>query len=286
VWVRAAYIGVILIWSTTPLAIKWSSEPGGFLFGLTGRMLLGVVVSLALVGLLRIRLPWHRDARRTYLAAGFGLFGSMLLVYWSSQYIPSGWMSVLFGLAPFVTGVMATVWLSEKAFTPARVAGTLLGLTGLGFVFAGGQTLGPRAAYGVAGVVASVTIHSASAVAVKRIGSQLPALAVTAGALLVAVPLYVAVFLASGESMPSAIPARGAIAIVYLGLVGSVLGFVLYYHVLRHVEASRAALITLVTPVVALLLGHAFGGEPLQPQVWAGGGTILAGLWLYQLGPR
>jgi uncharacterized membrane protein len=149
-----------------------------------------------------------------------------------------------------------------------------------------GQTLGPRAAYGVAGVVASVTIHSASAVAVKRIGSQLPALAVTAGALLVAVPLYVAVFLASGESMPSAIPARGAIAIVYLGLVGSVLGFVLYYHVLRHVEASRVALITLVTPVVALLLGHAFGGEPLQPQVWAGGGTILAGLWLYQLGPR
>ena len=93
--VRAAYIGVILIWSTTPLAIKWSSEPGGFLFGLTGRMLLGVVVSLALVGLLRIRLPWHREARRTYLAAGFGLFGSMLLVYWSSQYIPSGWMSVL-----------------------------------------------------------------------------------------------------------------------------------------------------------------------------------------------
>src|SRR5512139_3832922 len=39
--VPAAFLGVILIWSTTPLAIKWSAEGGGFLFGVSARMLLG-----------------------------------------------------------------------------------------------------------------------------------------------------------------------------------------------------------------------------------------------------
>lgn len=42
--VPAAYLAVILIWSTTPLAVKWSGEGPGFLFGALGRMALGVLV--------------------------------------------------------------------------------------------------------------------------------------------------------------------------------------------------------------------------------------------------
>ena len=44
------------------------------------------------------------------------------------------------------------------------------------------------------------------------------------------------------------------------------------------------ALVTLVTPVVALLLGATFNGEPVGPQVWLGTGLILAGLALHQWG--
>ncbi len=42
--VPAAFIGVVFIWSTTPLAIKWSSDGAGFLFGVGARMLLGLFV--------------------------------------------------------------------------------------------------------------------------------------------------------------------------------------------------------------------------------------------------
>jgi drug/metabolite transporter (DMT)-like permease len=284
--VPAAFIGVIIIWSTTPLAIRWSSETVGFLFGLTARMALGALACLILVGLLRTPLPWDRDARRTYLAAGLGLFGAMLAVYWSSQYIPSGWISAIFGVAPFVTGLMAARWLSEKALTPTRLAGSALGLSGLTLIFAGGHALGARAAYGVAGVLVSVAVHCASSVAVKRIGSLLSPLAITTGALCVATPLYALVLSASGQGLPASLPARSGAAIVYLGLVGSVAGFVLYYYVLGRVEASRTALITLVTPVLALLLGHWLNAEPIEPRVWAGAAIILAGLWVYHFGPR
>ncbi len=44
--VPLAYLGVIIIWSTTPLAIKWSNETGSFLFGVTGRMALGALLCL------------------------------------------------------------------------------------------------------------------------------------------------------------------------------------------------------------------------------------------------
>ena len=42
----AAFFSVILLWSTTPLAIKWSGEGPGFLFGVTGRMVIGLICML------------------------------------------------------------------------------------------------------------------------------------------------------------------------------------------------------------------------------------------------
>ena len=80
--VPAAYIGIILIWYTTPLAIQWSGTEVGYLFGITSRMMLGVVVALLVAIMFSIHLPWHAEARRTYLAAGLGLFFAMTSVYW------------------------------------------------------------------------------------------------------------------------------------------------------------------------------------------------------------
>jgi len=279
-----AYVGVILIWSTTPLAIQWSGQEVGFLFGITSRMLLGVMAGLAVAQVMGIRLPWHAAARRTYLAAGLGMFLAMLSVYWASQYIPSGWISVMFGMAPIVTGIMASIWLDEQALVPTRVAGMLLGVAGLATMLLGAQSLGASAPLGIAGMVFSVTAYSASAVAIKRIGADIPALATTIGGLAVTVPLLLAVYWLTGESLPRAIPVRTALSIVYLGIIGSVLGFALYYYVLRHVEATRVALITLVTPVIALLLGHGLNGEPLQAEAWIGAMAILSGLLLFEYG--
>ena len=282
--VPAAYISVVLIWSTTPLAIQWSGEGGGYLFGITSRMILGMMVGLMVAGLFSIRLPWHAEARRTYMAAGLGLFFAMTSVYWSSQYIPSGWMSVLFGLAPIVTGLLATLLLAERGLDAARLGGMLLGLAGLAVMLLGSQQLGPQAVYGILGMVFSVVVYSASAVVVKRIGADIPALATTIGALLVAVPLLVMLYLLTGEPLPAVVPPRAMLSIVYLGLIGSVLGFALYYYVLRHVEATRVALITLITPVLALLLGHLLNGEALQAEAMLGTAAILTGLLLFEYG--
>lgn len=284
--VPAAFAGVILIWSTTPIAIKWSGEGPGYLFGVTARMAIGLSVVLLLVALLRAELPWHPAARRTYASAGLGIFVAMLAVYWSAQHIPSGWISVVFGLTPIVTGLLASPWLGERAFGPGRLAGMLLGVGGLSLIFLRGAELGPMAAVGIAGVLLAVLVHAASAVAVKRIGAGLSALTVTAGGLLVATPLFVATYLVAGEGMPAAIPPRAGLSILYLGLAGSVIGFALYFYVLARLEATRVALLTLVTPVLALLIGHLLDGERITPAIWGGTGAILLGLALFELDGR
>lgn len=282
--VPAAYLGVILIWMTTPLAIKWSAEGSHFLFAFTARMWIGAVLSLALLWLSRTPFPWHRKARFTYLAVGLGIYGALGLSYWGARYIPSGLISVIFGLSPLMTGLLAAVLLGEKNLTPTRLAGMVLGLSGLALVFGGGTSLGAQAGQGVAAVVAAMLIHCASAVWVKRIGAGIPALASTAGGVLVATFLLQTTWIALDTRLPPLVTARAAWSILYLGMAGSVLGFSLYYFLLKQVEATRVALITLVTPVLALLLGNLLNAEPLTAALVGGTGLILLGLVSFQFG--
>jgi len=282
--VPAAFLGVVLIWATTPLAIKWSSEGTGFLFGVAARMVLGVFVCGVLVALLGRRLPWHRAAVRTYLAAGLGLWAAMSSVYWAAQFVPSGLISVVFGLTPVVTALMAALWLREPALTPPRLAGMALSLLGLWVVFGQGMTLGESWALGLGGLLLSVLVHSASAVWVKRIDAGLHPIETTTGGLLVAVPLFVLDWVLLDGQVPMALPPRTAWSILYLAVFGSALGFILYYYLLRRVQASRVALITLLTPVLALLLGQALNGETVSSRTALGSGAILAGLALFHWG--
>jgi len=281
--VPTAYLTVILIWSTTPLAIKWSAQGAGFAFAVTARMLIGLLVAGLILALWRIRLPLHSRARKSYLAGGLGLFGAMTLTYWGSQYIHSGLVSVLFGLSPLVTGVLAVFWLEEAPFSVNSVVGMLLGLAGLAVIFGdSGEIGGVHAVAGVAALLAAVTIYSAGLVMMKRIGDDSPPLATTTGTLAVSLPLFILVWWFFGGDIPDEVPMRASAAIVYLGVFGSVLGFALYYYVIKHLETGKVALITLVTPVLALLLGSLLNGEIVSLRVWAGAALIGLGLTLHQ----
>ena len=278
-----AYVLVIVIWSTTPLAIKWSAVDDGYAFAVLARMLIGAVLAVALTASWRVGLPLHARARRSYLAGGLGIFGAMYCTYWGARFIDSGLVSVLFGLAPLVTSLLAMRWLEEPALSPSRVAGMLLALAGLAVIFAMGARLeGDSALAGMAALLLAVLIYSASLVWIKRIGDDSPPLATTAGSLLVAVPLFVLAWGVADGRVPASVSPRASAAIAYLAVFGSVLGFTLYYQVVKRLEAGRVALITLITPVLALGLGHAANGEVVSARVWLGTVLISLGLALHQ----
>jgi drug/metabolite transporter (DMT)-like permease len=278
-----AYLGVILIWSTTPLAVQWSTQGVGFAFAICARMAIGLVLATTVIVIGRIGFPLHARARRSYLAGGLGLFGTMSLIYWGARFIHSGLISVLFGLSPLFTALMASRWLGERALTPSRLIGMAVGLAGLATIFAQGDGAGgERATQGLVALLLAVIVYSASLVWVKRVGDDSPPLATTAGTLVVALPLFVLLWWATDGRWPSAVPSRTLAAIAYLGVFGTVLGFALYYYVIRHMAATRVALITLITPVSALLLGQALNGESISPRVWLGAVLITGGLVLHQ----
>ena len=280
----AAFVSVILIWSTTPLAIKWSALGVGFSFAVFSRMAIGVLLCALLLAAFRVRFPLHRKALLAYVAGGLSMFGAMALTYWSAQFVSSGMISVLFGLSPLITSLGAMLWLKEEAPTPSKLAGMLLGVFGLLLVFRGGLNAGSLA--GLSALFAGVVAQSLGLVWLKRIDDDSPPLAMTLGTLVVALPLFFAAWYVIDGHVPAAMSERALAATVYLGVIGSVLGFVLYYYLIKNMEAGRIALITLITPVMALLLGHGLNDEAVLPQVWLGTASIVLGLCLHHWGER
>jgi drug/metabolite transporter (DMT)-like permease len=281
--VPTAYLGVIIIWSTTPLAIKWSGETG-ILLGVTGRMVLGAVLCLVIIALMRVNFPWHKRARRSYFAASIAMYGAMMITYWGAQFIPSGLISVIFGIAPIITSIFAMILLDERDISIKKWIGMILGFIGLCVIFNAELNVNSNSIKGLLAILLAVFLYSFSSVWVKRENASIPALAMTAGGLLVALPFYGITWLLIGETVPTTISTRGLLSIIYLGIFGSVIGFMFYYYIIKHLDVKKVALITLITPVLALILGQNLNGETIHMTIWLGTFIVLIGLAIYQFG--
>lgn len=280
--IPAAYGTVVLIWATTPLAIKWSSAGLGVTGAAAGRMLLGAILATALVALLRIEFPWHKRAQRGYALASIGVFGAMSLVYWSSQFVPSGLISVLFGMAPIVSGMLGWWILNERDLSPLRLLALLGAIAGLALVFNGELNVDITALPGLLALAAATFLFSLSAVLVKRYDSGVDPVAHTAGTLLYSLPGYALLWWFTDAGQAMTLDVKSLSATLYLAVFGSVIGFVAYFYVLQRLSAATVALIPLITPVLALMLGSALEDEQLSTTAMLGTGLIIASLAIYQ----
>ena len=281
--VPISYLSVILIWSTTPLAIQWSGNDVGFQFGVAARMAIALVALLTLLHFMKIDLPWHKKARRIYLISGLTLYVAMSFVYWSAQYIPSGWISVVFGLSPIITSVLASVILKDSQLSGTRISGMALGFVGLSVVFIEGMSISTSAILGLAAVVISASTQSLGSVLIKQQQPDFHPIAITAGSIIISLPLFLLNCVVSG-GWPETVPMKSALSILYLAIIGSSVGFPLYFYLLKKLSPERVAIVTLVTPITALLLGSFLNGEIISSKVWLGTAFILIGLSIYEYG--
>lgn len=280
--VKAAYLGIIIIWTTTPLAIQWSSGESGYLLAVTARMAIGLCVLTLLFTFMRLRVPITKQAVYVYLLSGLSIFLSMLLVYWGAQFIPSGWIAIIFGLSPIITGIFTSVIFKQNIFSLLKLFGLILAITGLIIIFGNNINISDYALCGITAVFISTITHALGAVLIKRVNTTLSGMQATQGGLIIAVPLFGITMIINQGSTGYELSMANWLAIVYLGLIATALGFSLYYFVLKNLDTMKVSMITLITPVTALLLGALLNNETLTLSILLGVSLILAGLAIFE----
>lgn len=271
----------MLIWGSTWAAIRVSLEGIPPLMGVVLRFTLACLLLLALAPVFRVRLGATAIERRLWWVNAVLTFTvSYGLVYWAEQWVPSGLAAVIFATFPLFVAVLAHFFLPGERLRAATFVGVLIGFIGVAVLYSEdlGALVGPRAGFAAKAMLIAPVASAIANVAVKRWGSGVPPLSVSGvsmglGALLV-VPF--AWIVERGREVTFS--ARPVLAVLYLAVIGSAVAFTVYYWLLRRLPATSLSLINYATPVVAVLIGTLWLGEPFTLRILLGAALVVSGV--------
>ena len=279
VW--ALFAALVIIWSSTWVAIKIGLEDLPPLLSAGIRFVLAGVVLLAAARLKSRSL--RTDARLAGLLALLPFAAAYGLIYWGEQYVPSGLAAVLFGIMPLYSALLAAVALSGEPLRARLLAGIAMALAGLSLAFGETLELGDGR-YGLAAALACAAAPLASAsgnVAIKRRGGALDAIVLNGWAMLAGGGLLLAASIAA-EAWEVTWSGQAVGSLAYLALVGSAVPFVTLTLLLRELPAVTVSYIALLLPFGALAFGAALYDERVTLPALAGAALVAGGLLVAQ----
>src|SRR5215469_18796110 len=289
VWL--SFAGVYLLWGSTYFFIRVAVEtiPPFLMAGL--RHLIFGAVFFAIFAKITGERPTRAQWRTTVVTGLLLLLSGNGVVSWAETRLPSGIAALLVAMVSL--WMVLIEWLRPGGVRPAprAVLGFVLGFAGI-LVLVGPAQLGNSGRVdpvpALALVLASLAWATGSIYARHHPTPSSPLLGASMQSMAGAFGLWL-VALASGEIRrfhPAQVSLPSWLAVVYLVIFGSALGFSAYVYILRHSTASRVATYAFVNPAVALFLGWSLGGEPLTLRTLLASGVILAAVLLVITAPH
>ncbi len=280
---RLVWLLLCCIWGSTWLFIKLGLRdlPPFTFAGI--RFVIASAILFSLIAASHIHLPRARKDWTLLVVTGLLTFTvNYGLVFWGEQYISSGLAALLQATMPAFGLLLAHLYLPGERMTAIRIVGVVMGVAGVGVIFSNQLSVsGPRALAGSGALTLSALSGAYSNVLIKAKAKHLDPAAIAAGQMLFGLaPLWALAFLLEGNPLHFHWTPRALISVSYLAIVGTVIAFVLYYWLIQHMDVTKTLLISLVTPVVAVILGMLVLNEQLTWRTLAGGAMIISGIGL------
>lgn len=224
------------------------------------------------------------EMRRIALLGVLLLFTGNVGLVWAEYYLPSGLSALLLAIIPFY--VVVIEWLlphGERLRRPGEI-GLVLGLLGLGILAWPSARIGLRGdwhqlvAVGIL-LLGGLSFASGSVLS-RRSRLSLHPLVCAGWEMLVASFCDLALATGTRQWGHADWNRDSLVAIAYLALFGSLIGFSAYTWLLQNVPVSKVATYAYVNPMVAVLLGALLLGERLQRNEWIGMIIILLAVFL------
>ncbi len=278
VLVPLALVSLYLVWGSTYLAIRIGLESYP---PFTMAALRFLITGAALYAFLRWRgvakptmLQWRNCAVTGTLLLGFGNG----LVCWAQQTVSSGLAAVAVASMPLFAAMFGA-WFGQW---PRRLEliGLLVGFAGVILLNIGGDLAGSR--LGALALLAAAASWAFGSLWSKRQDMPEPMMNTAAQMLTGGVALTL-LALINGNGLPVAPTLRATLALAYLAVFGSVIGFSAYLYLLRTVRPALATSYAYVNPPVAVIFGALLANERVHALDIVGMAVILGGVAIITL---
>jgi drug/metabolite transporter (DMT)-like permease len=266
--VLLAFAIIYFVWGSTFLAIRVGvREVPPFL--LAGMRFLGAGV--VLYGCMRARgtpTPTLRQWRAASILAVLIFVLDYGLLFWAEKRVPSGVAAVMMATIPAFMTISEILILRTQRLTTRLAIALLVGLAGVAVLVSRTMSFGeaPIDTAGAFALVVAAISWSVAAALSRRL--PLPSAKVmSSGSQMLAGGIFLTVtaaLLGEFRSFHLQAVSRGAwLALLYLTVAGSIVGFTAYVWLLHHESPTKVGTYAYVNPVVAVLVGHFLGGETI-----------------------
>jgi drug/metabolite transporter (DMT)-like permease len=283
------FIALGLIWGSSFLWIKIAVQEIDP-FTLVGwRVLFG---ALGMLVVLFVRRPEFPRQPSTWLAmVVMGMINTALpftLISWGEQTIDSAVASILNSTVPLFTLLIAHYFLHDDRITIPKLVGLAVGFLGILTLLGRDLQLGGfhAGALGQAAVLlAAISYASASVFGRRTMHEVSPVVQAFVPMLAANVVVW---SVATQVGQPGTLPALPItwLALLWLGLLGSCVAYLLYFNLLHTVGATRTTMVTYVFPVVGVALGVLFLGETADWHLVVGALLVVSSIAIVNRAPR
>ena len=271
---------LVFIWATTPLAIVWSVSDLHPMWALVLRFFIALPLAIVVLLILKVRFPVDKVSILSYIAGSLSLIGSQIFTYAATAYLSSGLIALMFGLAPIMAGLIGRFGFQQK-LALLQWLGMAVSIIGLGLICLSDNQNHVQP-LGIGLMIVSVFAYSLSIFLVKKINANIQAMAQATGSILVSTLIAILVVPWIWQYAPTQMPsAKSLLALFYTVIMASLIAMFCYFKLVQNLKPTTLSLTTVMTPLLAILIGAFLNDEQLSIQVFVGASIVLFGLLLY-----
>jgi drug/metabolite transporter (DMT)-like permease len=277
-----AGLGVVVLWASAFPAIRVAAPELGVIGLSFVRLLVAAVALLLVAPMLKVRLPAARDLPLIVACGFFGMAAYQILLNWGELFVPAGTASIIVAAAPLVSVAIAAGVFGER-LTALKIVGSAVAIGGVAMVSLARSGLSLSGAIWI--VIAAMVVQGIYHPLTKPLLKKYSGLEVATYAMVVGVVMLLPTLPFGWSQLVSASPSALWCA-VYLGVLPSALGFVLWgFAVGRLPVATSTSLLYLVPPVAVAIAFVWLGEVPVAAEL-IGGAVVIVGVIVVGLGDR
>lgn len=278
-----AFAIIYLVWGSTYYAIRVGvHEVPPLLLAAVRFTIAGIILFIWAVAQGE-RLPSRREWAAAAAVAVLIFVVDYGILFWAEERVPSGTAAVILATIPAFMTLAEIIFLRTERLTFRLVAALLIGLAGVVVLVDPALGMGGAPVYtlGAAGLLVAAVSWSGASVLSKKLALPASKVMSAAAQMLIGGLLLCVVAAAAGEERGfnwGGVSADAWLALVYLIVAGSLVGFTAYTWLIHHQSPTKVGTYAYVNPVVAVALGHFLGGEVLDVRTVLGTVLVLLGV--------
>jgi drug/metabolite transporter (DMT)-like permease len=280
--VPAAGLGVVVLWASAFPAIRVAAPSLGVIGLSFVRLAVASAALAAVAPFAGVRAPERGRLPLLAAAALCGMTAYQLLLNASELHVPAGTASIVVASAPLVSVAIATLALGER-LTAARVVGSAVAIAGVAVVCLSRAGASVTSALWI--VVGAAIVQGVYHPLTKPLLRTRTPLEVATYGMLAGTATTLPLLPLGWHELASASTA-GWLSAVYLGLLPSALGFVLWGYAVANLPVAASTSLLYLVPAVAVLIAFAWLGEVPRASELTGGLIVIAGVVLVSRGGR